>query len=64
MKGTVTMKKTGCSIGLLVIALMLLKIILIAKDKKAASTNIIGSADGQTIIFLKQNQKELNRQGN
>ena len=48
------MKKTGCSIGLLVIA----------KDKKAASTNIIGSADGQTIIFLKQNQKELNRQGN
>ena len=46
------MKKIGFSIGLLGIALIFFKVILAAKDKKAASTNIIGGADGSTTIYL------------
>lgn len=47
------MIKIGFSIGLLGIGLILFKVILDAKDKKAASTNIIGGAYGQTTIILR-----------
>ncbi len=45
------MKKTGICIGLLGL-IILIKVLLEAKDKKAASTNIIGGADGATTIYL------------
>ncbi len=49
--GGITMKKTGICIGLLGL-IILIKVLLEAKDKKAASTNIIGGADGATTIYL------------
>lgn len=45
------MKKIGICIGVLGL-MILIKILLDAKDKKAASTNIIGGADGSTTIYL------------
>ncbi len=48
------MKKIGAGIGVLGMIIILIKIISDAKDKKAATTNIIGGADEPTIIFLKE----------
>ena len=45
------MKKIGICIGVLGL-MILIKVLLDAKDKKAASTNIIGGSDGQTTIYL------------
>lgn len=45
------MKKIGICIGVLGL-IILIKVLLDAKDKKAASTNIIGGADEPTIIYL------------
>ena len=46
------MKKIGAGIGVLGMIIILIKIVSDAKDKKAASVNIIGGADGPTSIFL------------
>lgn len=56
--GGIIMKKIGICIGLLGL-IILIKVLLEAKDKKAASTNIIGGADGVTTIYLaeKHNHK-------
>ena len=45
------MKKLEICIGVLGL-IILIKVLLAAKDKKAASTNIIGGADGPTTLFL------------
>lgn len=51
ISGGITMKKIGICIGVLGL-IILIKVLLDAKDKKAASTNIIGGSDGQTTIYL------------
>ncbi|MCI9169272.1 MAG: hypothetical protein HFH01_14155 [Dorea sp.] len=45
------MKKLEICIGVLGL-IILIKVLLAAKDKKAASTNIIGDANGSTTIYL------------
>lgn len=45
-------KKIGVGIGIFGITIIFIKVLLNAKDKKAASSNIIGRADEPTIIFL------------
>lgn len=51
------MKKIGICIGVLGL-IVLIKILLDAKDKKAASANIIGGALGGYGIYLRRQSKE------
>lgn len=43
-------KEIGVGIGILGITVIFIKVLLNARDKKAASSNIIGRADEPTII--------------
>lgn len=46
------MKKIRAGIGIVGMIIILIKIVSDVKDKKAASSNIIGRADGSTSISL------------